>query len=331
MREHRHILDESAFQNAQQIMEQYKKQFPMQYLQEAERLTRYLRVLQSHLYDVDDFIFPFLEMTEGTFDAEKFRTGHYVIVSPFTTEGDGRFYHLGDTVTINFGSGRKKEYEVMAIGNLLYALGPQHTHMFDVYFTLPAQEFIAQTGETGALKTAFNVESSAYTAIEQWVKNYCETVNTQLDYCSRNTYVKEFESMQTTYLTVGSLLSCILAFIGILNFINATITSVQTRQQELAVLQSIGMTGKQLKKMLIGEGLCHTIITILIVLLVGTPITYGLLTAIKNQLWFFTYHFTILPFLLCIPALLILSALIPTIYYRNMCRKSVVDRLRSCE
>lgn len=132
-----------------------------------------------------------------------------------------------------------------------------------------------QTGETGAMKTAFNAEESAIPAIQEWIENYCESVDPNMAYRSRETFAAEFEGVQNMYLTVGGLLSFILALIGILNFINSVITSVQTRRQELAVLQSVGMTGKQLKKMLIGEGLWYTAITVLITLTIGSLITYG--------------------------------------------------------
>ena len=219
----------------------------------------------------------------------------------------------------------------MAIGDIPYALSPQHGHFLDIYLTLPADEFILQTGETGAMKTAFNAEPSAIPAIEEWIKNYCENVDPNMAYQSRAIFEEEFEGIQNMYLTVGSILSFILAMIGILNFINSVITSVQTRRQELAVLQSIGMTGKQLKTMLIGEGLWYTLITVIITLTIGSLITYGIVTGIAYQMWFFTYHFMITPVLICIPGLILMSIIIPAICYHNMSRQSVVDRLRTSE
>ena len=91
------------------------------------------------------------------------------------------------------------------------------------------------------------------------------------------------------------------------------------------------MTGKQLKNMLIGEGLWYTVITVLITLTFGSLITYGLVMGITSQMWFFSYHFIITPILLCIPALAVLSIIIPVICYKSMCKQSVVERLRETE
>ena len=49
---------------------------------------------------------------------------------------------------------------------------------------------------------------------------------------------------------VGGSLSLILALIGILNFINAIVTGILARKQELAMMEAVGMTGKQMKWML---------------------------------------------------------------------------------
>ena len=46
---------------------------------------------------------------------------------------------------------------------------------------------------------------------------------------------------------LGSALSFIVALVGVLNFFNAILTGIMVRRREFAVLQSIGMTGKQLK------------------------------------------------------------------------------------
>lgn len=331
MQETQHKFNETGAENAKKIYEEYKELLPMPYAEEQARRLNEEGLIDAHLYGIDDFITGKLEIADGEFDLEKFKTGEFVIASSFIDTGEGRYYNIGDKVPIDFGNGNVKEYEVMAIGDIPYALGPQHSHYFDLYLTLPADEFILQTGETGAMKTAFNAEGSAIPAIQEWIENYCTNVDPNIAYQSRETFAAEFEGVQNMYLTVGGLLSFILALIGILNFINSVITSVQTRRQELAVLQSVGMTGKQLRKMLIGEGLWYTVITVLITLTAGSLITYGMVMGIASQMWFFSYHFIITPILLCIPALVVLSVIIPALCYRNMCRQSVVDRLRECE
>lgn len=46
---------------------------------------------------------------------------------------------------------------------------------------------------------------------------------------------------------------------GYLDFINVMVTSILSRRQELAMMESIGMTGKQQKRMLRYEGLAYAL------------------------------------------------------------------------
>ena len=331
MLEYEHPIDSGMADKAQSIYDEYGHLMPP-HIRESSQLYIDEKRLPSHIYGVEGFAIDKMNIIDGDFDREKFMSGNYVIISVLSSvdTGNDAFYKPGDNVTLNVGD-TSKEYEIMALGNISYTLGPQHGHGFDIFFTLPSTEFMSLTGETGALNIAFNVEPEKLSAIEEWVKTYCETVNTDLDYRSRQTYIDEFSNMRNSFLIVGSALSFILGLIGILNFINSIVTSIQSRRQELAVLQSIGMTGDQLKKMLVGEGMCYIIITALLVLTLGNLITYGIIQAVANQMWFFTYHFVITPIVISLAVLIILATVIPMICYMNMCRRSVVDRLRETE
>ena len=231
-------------------------------------------------------------------------------------------------MTIDFGDGRKKEYEVMAIGNIAYALSPQFSSLLDVYFTVYSNEFIAETGESNAMNIAFNAKKSKYTSVEKRVKNYCENINTELDFKSRSSYTDSFRDAQKTYLIIGGILSFILGLIGILNFINSMITSISARRHEFAVLQSIGMTGGQLKKMLVCDGVFYAAASMIFTLTCGILISYALIAANSDQMWFFTYRFTALPLIYSFAVLVVISALIPFVCCRKICAASIAYRLR---
>lgn len=329
--EYVHKLDEPALTRAKNNLEEFEDLIHYPEIIEQSRQMLDEGRIDSHLYGIDPFIIDKMELVEGKIDPEKFATGEYVVETTLVDTGEGKFYDIGDKVTIDFGNSNTKEYEVMALGDIPYALSPQHSHMFEVYFTLPADEFVRQTGTVGAMKLAFDATPERYDEVEQWVQDYCETVDPDMDYRSKSTYTEEFHKTQQMFLMVGCSMSAILALIGILNFINAVITSIQTRRREFAVLQSVGMTGKQLCLMLIGEGICYIGGTALFTLTLGSLLGYVLVYAIANQMWFFTYHFVIAPVLLVFPVLFILAVLIPSACYRQMSKQSVVERLREAE
>lgn len=133
------------------------------------------------------------------------------------------------------------------------------------------------------------------------------------------------------FLLMGSVLSFIIGLVGILNFLNAILTSIIARRKEFAILQSIGMTGRQLKLMLIWESLYYTLGSFFLCLILNLAAAPLLSSALESVFWFFSYQFTMLPILLCIPFMLLISFLVPYLGYQNLVRQSVVERLREVE
>ena len=331
MRQQMHSLSDMAYENTKKICEEYKENLPEKYVGQQIRDVYEKHEIISSIYGVDGIAGDKLEIYEGELDMERFKSGNYIIVSSFADDGGGHYYDIGDKVTIDFGNGKSKEYEVMAIGNITYALSPQFSYLLGVDFTVHSDEFIAQTGEVNALNIAFNVKDGEYDRVEEQVKNYCENINSGLDFKSRSTYTDSFHDAQNMYLIIGGVLSFILGLIGLLNFINSMITSISARQHEFAVLQSIGMTGGQLKKMLICEGGLYAAVSVGFTLTAGNLISYALIMAIANQMWFFTYHFTVIPLIYSVAVLAAASLAIPIVCYNKMCKASIVNRLRVSE
>ena len=97
------------------------------------------------------------------------------------------------------------------------------------------------------------------------------------------------------------------------------------------MLQSIGMTGKQMKGMLVYEGLFYAIGSI-IVALVLSLITGPLASkALSSMFWFFTYHTTFVPVLLITPIFIALGCAVPLAVYRTAAKQTIVERLREAE
>ena len=167
--------------------------------------------------------------------------------------------------------------------------------------------------------------------MENFISDYTENVDPSLNYESRFTCSAEFESFRNMFFLMGSILSFIVGLIGVLNFLNAVLTGIITRHREFAMLQSIGMTGKQLKKMLVLEGLYYTLGSIIlsfILAVITSPITANVL---ESMFWFFEYHFTIMPLFVTIPIFALLGVLLPLISYHFLAEKSIVERLREVE
>ncbi len=198
-------------------------------------------------------------------------------------------------------------------------------------FILGAERFKQDTGTDSVMTYLFNTTDEAEAGMESFLAEYTESVQPLYDYESRATYVAEFEGFRGMFMTMGGALSFIIGLVGVLNFVNAVLTGILTRKRELAVLQSIGMTGKQLKTMLVFEGLYYTLLA-LAVSLVLTVCTGPLVgNALGGIFWFFTYRLTVLPIVVILPVFLALGALVPLWTYRSVSRRTIVERLREAE
>ena len=91
------------------------------------------------------------------------------------------------------------------------------------------------------------------------------------------------------------------------------------------------MTGKQLKKMLVLEGLYYTLGSVVISFILAVISSPLAANVIENMFWFFEYHFMITPLFITIPIFALLGILLPLISYRFLSKKSIVERLREVE
>ena len=132
-------------------------------------------------------------------------------------------------------------------------------------------------------------------------------------------------------MTMGGALSFIIGLVGVLNFINAVLTGILTRKRELAVLQSVGMTGKQLKTMLVCEGLYYTVLALAVSLAMTVVLGPLLGNVLGDVFWFFSYRLTVAPVLVILPIFLVLGALVPLLVYRSVARRTIVERLREAD
>ncbi|MDO5111965.1 MAG: ABC transporter permease [Clostridia bacterium] len=198
-------------------------------------------------------------------------------------------------------------------------------------FILNDQTFIEDTRTDCVMLYAFDTSDQADAGMEAYLADYTSNINPQCDYESKATYAAEFESFRNMFLLLGGALCFIVGLVGVLNFFNAVLTGILTRKREFAMLQSIGMTGGQLKSMLVWEGLCYAMGAILLSLLLTVALGPLGASAMESMFWFFTYRFTITPILLLAPLFALLGCAVPLCVYRAMSRLTIVERLREAE
>lgn len=142
--------------------------------------------------------------------------------------------------------------------------------------------------------------------------------------------MEELKAAQGNMTGVGIGISLILAVIGVMNYINTIIGNIANRRKELAILESIGMTRKQMNHMFMREGSAYALGSILVTIVVGLPITWGLYQSMNYMN--VPFFLPIGPISIVVFLLLVICVGAPLISLNAMCKTgSVVERIRQSD
>ncbi len=118
---------------------------------------------------------------------------------------------------------------------------------------------------------------------------------------------------------------------GILNLVNTIITSILARRHEFAAMQSIGMTEKQLTRMMIWESVYYAIGVCVAGMLLSVILAFTVVKTLTGGIWYFTFRFTLVPAAIVCVLLLLVAAILPVIALKVFNKGSIVEKLRVVE
>lgn len=349
-RVHNGVFINTILMNLEDYKKWYSNWIPKEDLEQSLKGQKADGTIENsiYLYGLDDFPMKLLTVLDGNLDLEKLKSGHYLVQITFADdygkpELDKLIYKIGDKIKIHYSTdfdyteegeliehnGWNQEYEIIA--NVLMPGKMSRRSYGKPQFAMSADTFLKDTGKNNTMIYMFNVDKAHVDQMEQFIKNYTDKTESDMDYESKISLSNEFIKFRNMFLLVGSVLSLIIGIVGILNFINAEITSIIARRREFATLLGIGMTGRQLKKMLIYEGIFYGGISIIVSFISSVAIGFFALKPVEGVIWFFSYHLIVTPIIVLLPIFLILGIVIPLVSYKATNRKSIVERLREAE
>jgi putative ABC transport system permease protein len=327
----------------------------------AQRTKDGLLSEDTQLYGMEDYPLDKLTVLEGALDGLH-TPGSKSIAAVYQTDDYGNVIEssnwakLGDTVKLEYvdefdyvspetgepvnpASGESYiskvvkshtvEYTVTALVSVPFSLSYRYYGSDE--FVLNSQTFIGDTGTDSVLLYACDTTDEATADMENFLIDYTKNQNPDLNYESKATYAAEFDGFRNMFLMLGGALSFIVGLVGILNFFNAILTGILTRRREFAMLQSIGMTGKQLKTMLVFEGLLYALESIVLSLLLTVLAGPLLSQVLEGMFWFYSYHLTVMPILILLPVFVLLGTVLPLLSYHGIAKQTLVERLREVE
>lgn len=298
---------------------------------------------QRDEYDNDDYIYPMNEeetrnigkyIEEGSADYDKLMSGDYVLIADNTNalEIYGWQFNVGDVLMLHYYDGTKtaeKEVTVLGILNDQYVLENDN---LDGWFVMPEQavlSFVPYDNLNAHLLISADPEKE--TAVGEAInKIVAEHPELSLEaYADRE--IAYSQTANSVFGTISGLAIFIMMF-SILSMMNTLITNIVTRKQELAMLESIGMSKGQIRKMLLGESLILVLAAVGVTMTIGTLLGYVLTHLLHNGgAFYITFQFPV-AFAIAYAAVLIAVPLIITLVsMKSFSKEALVERLRGAE
>lgn len=211
------------------------------------------------------------------------------------------------------------------------ANGPYTVGGDGLYLYLPFSVYEEIYDEPSIYKYSFNVDENERTNMTSFLENYIMQVDTSLNYLSADSAREDAQATRIMLQFVGGLIGIIFGVAGVLNLTNTIITTILARRHEFATMQSIGMTIKQLTRMMIWEGVYYAIGTCIVGLILSVVLAFTVVRTLTGSIWYFTFHFTLLPAVTACVVLLIVTAIVPVIALKVFNKGSIVEKLRVAE
>ena len=172
----------------------------------------------------------------------------------------------------------------------------------------------------------FDVEEQYQQEMETYLAQ-----DTDVAYTSILTMKATVSGVKNVVLLIGGMIGAVFALVGLINFINLVMTNIITRRHEFATMQSIGMTNRQLRKMMISESFSYVLLAGIVGTLAAAMLGITLVRSfveISPSSIMMTFQMTLLPALIMLILFLALAFIVPVVALRLFNNRSVVERLR---
>ncbi len=287
------------------------------------------------LFGFDENALKRVQLIEGKIDYEKLSTGHYILMAGFLSDKseydrEAQEFHAGDVVNLEI-KGKIREYTVMAVVGAPTQLLTDYSSGGYESVILPAGKFLDLYPETekNPIHCVFDTEKDHFGAMMKFIDTSSSSYG--ISVMTRQKAKQDFGDITAAYDASGTILALIFGVIGLLNLLNVIMTGAIARQNEFAVMRSIGMTRKQLRKLFIYEGISYMLLVTVFAAILSSLMSATVIRSIARGFWFAQYHFTVLPALLVSLIFLLFAAAIAYVTDRIYNKGNIIDNLRKAE
>lgn len=294
-------------------------------------------------YNSDDMLYPLTEeetkgivkyLEEGSADYDKLMSGDYVLTASNNNAEEiyGWKFTVGDKIIFHYYDGSKMvEKEVTVLGILNKEYAREHNGL-EGWFLMPEKailNWVSYDSLNAHLLVSTNADKEAAVG---------ESLNQMLsDHAglSMETFADKrvvFEQTANQIFGAISGLAIFIMMFSILSMMNTLITNIVTRKQELAMLESIGMSKGQIRKMLLSESLILVLATVGVTMTIGTLCGYVLSkTLYEIGAYYMAFKFPTVFAIAYAVVLIAVPLIITLVSLKSFSKEALVERLRGAE
>lgn len=273
-------------------------------------------------------------LEEGDLDLRKLESGGGVLITnnDLVEEIYGWRFRVGDKITLHYfdGSGMaEKEMEILGCLNSDFRMAHRE---LEGWFVVPGNVLESWLSydclSSGLLVSVENGKEEAVgQALETFVDSRPELTMETL----AERRVRYQQSIDRIFGVISGLSVFIMMF-SILSMMNTLITNIVSRKRELAMMESIGMSRRQIRKMLLGESLVLVLVTLAVTLTVGTLAGWALTGMLfRNGAFYMVFRFPAVFAAGYAGILLLVPLVITGAATRSFSKEPLVERLWQAE
>ncbi len=277
-----------------------------------------------------DFVLENCPFTSGSFDANAFASGEYVLAAGAYHEGvstpaAGETVKLGGQSFLVMGS-------VMHDDSYLQGCNSQEA-AFHIAYILPQGRFEELFAGQGYRQLAVHIDHGRQEDFEAYLDTYEQDVHHGVGITRRSDYQKNFETARLNLVLPELVIGLVLGVVALINFANMLIVKTVGRKSEFALYEGLGMTRPQLCLLLVLEGGFHG----LLMLVVIVPVTFlfdryampKMVEAMKS--WSMAYTFSALPLWIFIAVIVLFAIAVPLLSLGIIAKGSIHSRMREAK
>lgn len=315
----------------------FKENYSRYYGPENGTYEDFIQILKNNnnvpLAGIDpDYVTSYNEKYQTDLDPDAFERGEYGFLG--YTWGVNREKYMtmvGKDITLtNPDTGEQKtikiggifEYNDCPISQISYSTG------------LPDGFFISHNAlksliDDPVISTIYiDVDRKKEPRINQALKALQDRINgTSYSMTARSDTEEEFSNTMQSTNVMGAGVSALLISIGLINFVNVMLTGVYIRRKELAVLESVGMTKKQIAKMLTFEGLYYALISAGLIMTLGNLALWFMAKNVSYIADYAVFHYPFAVVAGIFSAIFAVCLIVPALVFRTLSKESVTQRL----